>query len=219
VASLQNELPPGDRARIAEYLDDIREIERRIEKAEKQTPEDLQVPEAPVGIPDSFSEHVKLMFDLQVLAFKAEITRISTLMFARDTSTTVFAESGIREGFHSCSHHSNIRPNMDKFVQINRYHATMLAYFLDKLRKSPDGDGTLLDHSMILYGSSMSNSNQHDHDPLPVLLAGGASGRLQGGRHLKFAPHTTMSNLLLAMLDKLGIQADKFGDSTEKLGI
>jgi hypothetical protein len=219
VASLQNELPPGDRTRIAEYLDDIREIERRIEKAEKQTPEDLQVPEAPVGIPDSFSEHVKLMFDLQVLAFKAEITRISTLMFARDTSTTVFAESGIREGFHSCSHHSNIRPNMDKFAQINRYHATMLAYFLDKLRKSPDGDGTLLDHSMILYGSSMSNSNQHDHDPLPVLLAGGASARLQGGRHLKFAPHTTMSNLLLAMLDKLGIQSDKFGDSTEKLEI
>jgi hypothetical protein len=170
-------------------------------------------------VPDNFSEHLKLMFDLQVLAYKAEITRISTLMFARETSTTVFAESGIREGFHSCSHHSNIRGNMDKFALINNYHAKQLAYFLDKLQKTPDGDGTLLDHSMILYGSSMSNSNQHDHDPLPVLLAGGAAGQLKGGRHLRFAPHTTMSNLLVAMLDKLGIQQENFGDSTAKLEI
>jgi hypothetical protein len=219
VSSLNLELPASDRARLSEYLDDIREIERRIQKAEKQTPADLAVPDAPVGIPDSFSEHVKLMFDLQVLAFKAEITRISTLMFARDTSTVVYPESGVRTGFHSTSHHSNIRANMDQFALINRYHATMLAYFLDKLRKTPDGDGTLLDHSMILYGSSMSNSNQHDHDPLPVVLAGGASGQLEGGRHLKFAPHTTMSNLLLAMMDKLGVQMEKFGDSNAKLDI
>jgi hypothetical protein len=220
VAALQGKLPAADRARVSEYLDDIREIERRIDKASKQSAEkSLDVPEAPVGIPDSFSEHVKLMFDLQVLAFKADITRISTLMFARDTSTVVYPESGVRQGFHSCSHHSNIRSNMDTFSQINRYHATMLAYYLDKLKKTPDGDGTLLDHAMILYGSSMSNSNQHDHDPLPVILAGGAAGRLQGGRHLKFAQHTTMSNLLLAMLDKLGIPQEKFGDSSAKLEI
>jgi hypothetical protein len=219
VASLNSELPPSDRARIAEYLDDIREIERRIKKAENQTSKDLEVPEAPVGIPDSFSEHVKLMFDMQVLAYKAEITRVSTLMFARDASTVVYPESGIRKGFHSTSHHSNIRANMDEFAQINNYHAKMLAYLLDRLKKTPDGDGTLLDHSMILYGSSMSNSNQHDHDPLPILLAGGASGQLKGGRHLKYAPHTPMSNLLLTMLNKLGIPADKHGDSTGKLEV
>jgi hypothetical protein len=219
VASLNAELPPSDRARIAEYLDDIREIERRIKKAENQTSKDLEVPEAPVGIPDSFTEHVKLMFDMQVLAYKAEITRVSTLMFARDASTVVYPESGIRKGFHSTSHHSNIRANMDEFAQINNYHAKMLAYLLDRLKKTPDGDGTLLDHSMILYGSSMSNSNQHDHDPLPIVLAGGASGQLKGGRHLKYAPHTPMSNLLLTMLNKLGIPADKHGDSTGKLDV
>jgi hypothetical protein len=132
----------------------------------------------------------------------------------------VYPESGVRTGFHSTSHHSNIRANMDQFALINTYHAKMLAYFLEKLSKTPDGDGTLLDHSMILYGSSMSNSNQHDHDPLPMILAGGASGQLKGGRHLKFAPHTTMSNLLLAMTDKLGIpDVQKFGDSTGKLEI
>jgi hypothetical protein len=219
VTSLNRDLPAADRVRLSEYLDDIREIERRIQKAENQTPANLEVPEAPVGIPDSFSEHVKIMFDLQALAYKAEITRVSTLMFARDTSTAVYPESGVRSGFHSTSHHSNIRQNMDQFALINAYHAKMLAYFLDKLRKTPDGDGTLLDHSMILYGSAMSNSNQHDHDPLPVILAGGACGQLQGGRHLRYPAHTPMSNLLLSMLDKLGIQQDRFGDSTGKLEI
>ena len=219
VASLQKQLPAADRTRLNEYLDDIREVERQIQKAAATSAADLNVPEAPVGIPDSFTEHVKLMFDLQVLAYKAEITRISTLMFARDTSTVVYADSGVREGFHSTSHHSNIRANMDKFAAINQYHVKMLAYFLEKLKASPDGDGTLLDHSLILYGSSMSDGNQHNHDPLPVVLAGGASGQLKGGRHLRFAKHTTMSNLLLAMLDKLGVDEDHFGDSTAKLEI
>jgi hypothetical protein len=219
VASLQKQLPAADRARLNEYLDDIREIERQIQKAAAKTPSDLKVPEAPVGIPDSFTEHVKLMFDLQVLAYKAEITRISTLMFARDTSTVVYPDSGVREGFHSTSHHSNIRVNMDKFALINQYHAKMLAYFLEKLKATPDGDGTLLDHSLILYGSSMSDGNQHNHDPLPILLAGGASGQLKGGRHLRYAKHTTMSNLLLSTLEKLGIPLDHFGDSTGKLEI
>jgi hypothetical protein len=219
VASLNKKLPASDRARLSEYLDDVREIERQIKKASAKASADLAVPDAPVGIPDVYSEHVKLMFDLQVLAFKAEITRVATLMFARDTSTVVYPESGIREGFHSCSHHSNIRGNMDKFAQINRYHASLFAYFLDKLQKTPDGDGTLLDHSMVLYGSSMSNSNQHDHDPLPIILVGGASGQLKGGRHMKYAPHTTMSNLLLSMAEKLGVPMEKFGDSTAKLEV
>ena len=219
VASLQRELPSSDRTRLGEYLDDVREIERRIQKAENQIPADLKLPEAPVGVPESFDEHFKIMFDLQVLAFRAEITRLATLMYARDTSGAVYPQSGIRDGFHVASHHSNNRANMDKFALINKYHVEMLAYFLDKLKSTPDGDGNLLDHSMVLYGSSMSNGNQHDHDPLPIVLAGGASGQLSGGRHMTYAPHTPMSNLLLSMLDKLGIQADKHGDSTGKLEI
>jgi hypothetical protein len=219
VASLQRELPASDRTRLGEYLDDVREIERRIQKAENQIPADLKLPEAPVGVPESFDEHFKIMYDLQVLAFRAEITRVATLMYARDTSGAVYPQSGIRDGFHVASHHSNNRANMDKFALINKYHVEMLAYFLDKLKSTPDGDGNLLDHSMVLYGSSMSNGNQHDHDPLPVVLAGGASGQLNGGRHMMYAPHTPMSNLLLSMLDKLGIQADKHGDSTGKLEI
>jgi len=219
VASLQRELPASDRTRLSEYLDDVREIERRIQKAENQIPSDLKLPEAPVGVPESFDEHFKIMYDLQVLAFRAEITRVATLMYARDTSGAVYPQSGIRDGFHVASHHSNNRANMDKFALINKYHVEMLAYFLDKLKSTPDGDGNLLDHSMVLYGSSMSNGNQHDHDPLPVVLAGGASGQLNGGRHMTYAPHTPMSNLLLTMLDKLGIQAEKHGDSTGKLEI
>ena len=219
VASLQRELPASDRTRLGEYLDDVREIERRIQKAENQIPADLKLPEAPVGVPESFDEHFKIMYDLQVLAFRAEITRVATLMYARDTSGAVYPQSGIRDGFHVASHHSNNRANMDKFALINKYHVEMLAYFLDKLKSTPDGDGNLLDHSMVLYGSSMSNGNQHDHDPLPVVLAGGASGQLIGGRHMTYAPHTPMSNLLLTVLDKLGIHADKHGDSTGKLEI
>ncbi len=148
-------------------------------------------------MPESFDEHFKIMFDLQVLAFRAQITRVATMMFARDTSGAVYPQSGVREGFHVASHHANNRANMDRFALINRYHVQMLAYFLDKLKATPDGDGNLLDHSMVLYGSSMSNGNQHDHDPLPVVLAGGASGQLKGGRHMQYAPHTPMSNLLL----------------------
>jgi len=219
VATLQRDLPASDRTKLGEYLDDVREIERRIQKAENQIPVDLKLPEAPVGVPESFDEHFKIMFDLQVLAFRAEITRVASMMYARDTSGAVYPQSGIRDGFHVASHHSNNRANMDKFALINKYHVEMLAYFLDKLKSTPDGDGNLLDHSMILYGSSMSNGNQHDHDPLPILLAGGASGQLNGGRHMKYAPHTPMSNLLLSMLDKLGIQADQHGDSNAKLEI
>jgi len=219
VAALNRRLPAADRTRLREYLDDVREIERRIQKASTAVPTDVAVPDSPAGIPDSFSDHLKLMFDLQVLAYKAEITRVSTLMYARDTSTVVYADSGVRSGFHSTSHHSDVRENMDRFAQINRYHASLLGYLLEKMKATPDGDGSLLDHSMVLYGSAMSDGNKHNHDPLPVLLAGGASGQLKGGRHLRYSKHTTMSNLLLAMLDKVGVPMDNFGDSTGKLEI
>ncbi|HTA46750.1 MAG TPA: DUF1552 domain-containing protein [Bryobacteraceae bacterium] len=219
VARLQGKLDPSDRARLTEYLDDIREIERRIQRATEQSANSLDVPEAPVGIPEAFEDHIKLMYDLLTIAWRAEITRISTLMYARDTSGATFPGSGVRDGFHTASHHSNVRANMDKFALINQYHVKMLAYFLDKLQKTPDGDGNLLDHSTVLYGSSMSNGNQHDHDPLPIIVAGGAAGQLKGGRHLKFQPHTPMSNLMLALLDKHGIHQDKFGDSSGLLEI
>jgi hypothetical protein len=214
VASLQKELPAADRATLSDYLENVREIERRVQKAEQQTKTDFEIPASPVGIPETFDEHFKILFDLQVLAFRAEITRVATMMYARDTSGAVYPNSGVRDGFHVASHHSNSRANMDKFALINRYHVDLLAYFLEKLRSTPDGDGTLLDHSLVLYGSSMSNGNQHDHDPLPLILAGGASGKVQGGRHIKTAPHTPASNLLLAMLNKLGIPATSHGDST-----
>jgi hypothetical protein len=171
-----------------------------------------------VGIPEAFEDHIKLMFDLLVLAWRSETTRISSMMYARDTSGATYPASGVRDGFHGASHHSNVRANMDRFALINKYHVQMLGYFLEKLRATPDGDGNLLDHSTVLYGSSMSNGNQHDHDPLPILVAGGA-GNLKGGRHLVFPAHTPMSNLMLALMDKLGVHQDSFGDSTAPLEI
>src|SRR5215471_15096187 len=219
VARLQSKLDPSDRARITEYLDDIREIERRIQKAEQQSEAQADVPEAPVGIPEAFEDHIKLMFDLQALAYRADITRISTMMYARDTSGATYPASGVRDGFHTASHHSNVRAKMDTFAQINRYHVQMLAYFLEKLHSRPDGDGNLLDHSVVVYGSSMSNGNQHDHDPLPIVVAGGASGQLKGGRHIVTPAHTPMSNLLLALLDKFDVHQESFGDSTSKLEV
>ncbi len=219
VPSLERDLPAGDRRRLRAYLDEVREIERRVRQVDATLSRDLDRPEAPIGIPADFETHLKLLFDLQVLAYKSEITRISTLMLARENSNTVYPATGVRDGFHNASHHSNERRNMDQFAVINRYHVRMLAYFLERLQATPDGDGTLLDHSLILYGSSLSDGNEHNFDPLPVVLAGGASGQLTGGRHVRHAPHTPMSNLLLAMLHKLGAPVDAIGDSTEPLAI
>jgi hypothetical protein len=219
IASLNKELPASDRSKMSDFLDNVREVERRIQKAENQAPKDLKVPEAPVGVPEAFDDHFKIMFDLQVLAFQANITRVATMMYARDTSGAVYPQSGVRDGFHVASHHSNNRASMDKFALINRYHTGLLAYFIEKLRSTPDGEGSLLDHSLILYGSSMSNGNQHDHDPLPVVVAGGAAGAIQGNRHIVAPPHTPMSNLLLSVLGKLGVQQTSFGDSTGTIEI
>ena len=219
VPSLEKDLPAGDQRRLRDYLDEVREIERRVKQVDAQLSRNLDLPDAPSGIPAAFEDHLKLMFDLQVLAYKSEITRISTLMLARENSNAVYTATGIREGFHNASHHSNERKNMDQFAVINQYHVKMLGYFLEKLRSTPDGDGTLLDHSMILYGSSLSDGNEHNFDPLPIVLAGGASGRLRGGRHVRHAPHTPMSNLLLTMLDKMGARVDAIGDSTGRIEV
>jgi hypothetical protein len=214
---LERGLGTKDKQRISEYLENIREIERRIQKAEKQASANLSVPETPIGVPESFDEHAKLMFDLQALAYQADITRVSTFMLARDLSQRTFPQIGVPEPHHATSHHGNNPATIAKLAKINIYHVSLVAYFLAKLKATPDGDGTLLDHSMILYGSSMSNPNEHNHFPLPLLLAGGASGKLQGGRHLKFPERTPMANMLLSVLDKSGIHMDKLGDSTGML--
>jgi hypothetical protein len=214
VNALNRKIPANDRRRVEQYLNDLREIERRIERAGQQLSPDLPIPPAPTAIPTDFEEHIKLMFDLWVLAWQADITRITTLLMAKELSNSAYPKSGIRDAFHILSHHSNQRENMDKFAVLNRYHVGIFTYLLDKLQNIPDGDGSLLDHSMVLYGSAMSDGNQHNHAPLPVILAGSASGRIRGGRHIRNPKDTTMSNLLLSMLHKLNIEADHFGDST-----
>jgi hypothetical protein len=219
VASLQKDLPPGDRRRLTQYLEDVREIERRIQRAEASSRADLTLPEVPAGVPTTFQEHLKLLMDLQVIALQADITRVSTLMFARELSTAVYPETTIRDPFHNLSHHSNDRGNMDRFAQLNAYHMTKFAYLVGKLKAVPDGDGTLLDHSLVVYGSSLSDGNQHNFSPLPIVLAGGASGKVKGGRHLMFPKDTHMSNLLLAMLDTVGVPLERFGDSTGSVSI
>ena len=219
IASLQRDLPAADRRRLTQYLDDVREVERRIQRAESKVRDDADLPEVPSGVPATFQDHLKLLMDLQIIALQSEITRVSTLMFARELSGATYPETTIRDPFHNLSHHSNDRGNMDRFAQLNTYHMTKFAYFVDRLKSTPDGDGTLLDHSLVLYGSSLSDGNQHNFSPLPIVLAGTASGRLKGGRHLQFARDTHMSNLLLAMLNTLGVRADRFGDSTGMLEI
>jgi len=215
IRRLQGELGPRDRNRVADYLDTVREIERRIQLAEKQaTNPNLEVPVSPTGIPDDHEEHTRLMFDLMAIAFQADITRISTFMMAREVSYRTFPKIGISEAFHPASHHQNNPQRLEQLAKINTFHVQQVAHLLARLKATPDGDGTLLDNSLILYGSAMSNSNVHDHAPLPVLVAGGAGGRLKGGRHITYKPGTPMSNLLVTILNKAGVEQEKVGDST-----
>jgi hypothetical protein len=213
----KNGLGPRDRVRVSEYLENVREIERRIQKAEKLNTENTAMPAAPAGIPDSYEEHVRLMFDLLALAYQADISRVFTFMLARELSQRTYPQVGVNDPHHATSHHLDDPVKIEKLIKIQTYHATLFARFLEKLRSTPDGDGNLLDHSMILYGSCMSNSNLHSHSPLPTLLAGGAAGRLQGGRHLRYPDRTPMSNLLLNVLDRVDIHLDAIGDSTGRL--
>jgi hypothetical protein len=218
-ASLQRKLPASDRTRLDQYLSDVREIERRVQKTGEQLSDDLPVPAAPTGVPRDVEEHIKLMYDLQVLAWQAEITRVSTFLMCKELSGQTYPKSGVRDAFHTLSHHSNVKESIERFSVLNAYHVGLFAYFLDKLRATPDGDGTLLDHALVLYGSGMSDGNQHNHTDLPVVLAGGASGRLKGGRHLRHPKNTPMANLLVAMLDTLEIPTEKFGDSNGEVSL
>jgi hypothetical protein len=214
---LKKELGAADRARLSNYLDDIREIERRIQKVEayNRSGEPRELPGAPIGVPDSFSEHVKLMFDLQALAFASDITRVFTFKLGRDASNRVYPESGFKGAFHSSSHHGEREDRILDFAKINAYHVSMVPYFLEKLKKTPDGDGNLLDNSLIMYGSPMGDSNLHNHKRCPLFLAGRAGGQLKGGLHLRVADGTPMANVMLSVLHKLGLDdLSRFGDST-----
>jgi hypothetical protein len=219
IRGLDRTLPAVDRERMERFVTDVREIERRISQSVERVDSHVAVPAKPTGIPENVEEHIKLMYDLLALAWQTEITRISTFMVAKELSNAVYPKSGIRDSFHILSHHSNNEANKARFAVLNRYHSSLFAYFLDKLAKLPDGDGTLLDHSLILYGSGMSDGNSHNHDPLPVIVAGRAGGALQGNRHLLQKDITPMSNLLVACLDKLGCPEESFGHSTERLSI
>jgi len=214
VTKLEKKLGPSDRNRMNEYLDNIREIERRIQLAEKQHGSNLSVPATPVGVPDDHEEHSKLMMDLIALAFEAEITRVSTFMMAREVSYRTFPKIGVPEPFHSTSHHQDKPETLEKLTKINTYHVSLVNYLLEKLKSKSDGAGTLLDNSLILYGSCMSNPNVHNHGPLPIFVAGGAAGKMKGGRHVKYPDNTPAANLLLTILHKAGIHEDLIGDST-----
>jgi hypothetical protein len=216
----KQDLGPGDKARLDEYESDIREIERRLELAKKSSGEaDTNGFVAPAGVPESFDAHVKLHFDLQVLAFQADITRVSTVLFARDLTARTYPESGLNSPFHGASHHAENPANIEKYSHINQYHVKCLAYYLDKLRKVKEADGgTLLDHSLTLYGTNMGDSNQHLHYDVPHILVGGASGKLKGGRHLSYPTKTvTTGNMLLSILDLYDIHEDSIGDSDGRL--
>jgi hypothetical protein len=216
---LERQLPAGDRQRLERFVTDVREIERRIALAGQRVGTDVELPGKPSGIPDDIEQHIRLMYELMALAWQTDLTRVSTFMMAKELSNAVYPRSNVRDSFHILSHHSNSEENKARFAVLNRYHATLFAHFLEKLAAAPDGDGTLLDHSVVLYGSGMADGNSHDHDPLPVLLAGRAGGALQGNRHLVLPARTPMSNLLLALLDKLGCHEERFGDSTAALTI
>lgn len=215
VSKLQSRLGASDRARVAEYLDSVREIERRIQVAEKHSGESvIQLPDRPVGAPESYDEHAKLMFDLAALAFQADITRVFTLLLGREQTNRAYPFIGVPEAHHAISHHQNDPAKLAKAAKINTYHIELLARFAGKLQSISEGDGTVLDHSVILQGGGLSNSDQHSHIDLPLVLVGGGAGRLKGGRHLRFPKDTPMNNLHMALLEKVGVQIEKFGDGT-----
>jgi hypothetical protein len=221
VTRLQKNLGASDRQRLNTYLDDVREIERRIQRIEKYNAsgETRTLPAAPLGVPDSYEEHLRLMFDLQALAFMTDTTRISAFKMSRDVSGRVWPESGVKTPFHPCSHHGENPARIAEFAKLNRYHVGLIPYFLQKLKNTPDGDGNLLDHSLVLYGSPMGDSNVHNHKRVPIFLAGHANGTVKGNLHVRMKDGTPMANVLLTILHKLGVDVETFGDSTGEIAI
>jgi hypothetical protein len=216
-AALQRTLGPADRAMLDDYLETVREIERRIQKIEKQDLSKLQLPQVPVGIPDSFNDHLNLMFDMAALAYQANLTRIVNFMMAAEVSGQTYNHVGVPDAFHPLSHHANDPAKKERLVRIQRYHTEQFAKFLTKLAAMPDGEGSMLDHAIILYGSNMSNSDRHNQYPLPTAVIGGGCGKLKGGQHLRYPEHTPLANVHLTLLDRAGVPIDSIGDSTQKL--
>ena len=218
IGRLQRKLGPGDRTKVSQYLDTVREVERRIQKAEAATA-DSHLPDLdrPLGVPAAYADHARLMFDLQVLALQGDVTRVITFQLARETSTRSYPEIGISEGHHPLTHNNGNAEMLAKVAKINAFHVSLFAYFLEKLKATPDGDGSLLDHSLYLYGSGMCNADKHDHVNLPILVAGGGAGKLKGGRHIRYAEPTPLANLHLTLLDKVGVRLDSFADSKGKV--
>jgi hypothetical protein len=218
ISRLQRKLGPADRTRVSEYLDTVREVERRIQKAEATTA-DSQLPDLdrPVGVPAAYADHARLMFDLQVLALQGDVTRVITFQLARETSTRTYPEIGVPEAHHPLTHNGGDPEMLAKVARINAFHVSLFAYFLEKLKSTPEGNGTLLDHSVYLYGSGMGNPDVHDHVNLPILVAGGGAGRLKGGRHIRYAEPTPLANLHLTLLDMVGVRLDSFADSQGKV--
>jgi hypothetical protein len=224
IARLTNRLGASDRARLSDYLEDVREIERRIEKTERHNAEkeksQAELPNAPIGVPDSWVEHVRLMFDLQILAFTTDVTRVSAFKMSRDVSSRVFTESGVKTPFHSLSHHQDRPDRLAEFAKLNEFHVDQVAYFIDRLKNTSDGDGSLLDHSIVLYGSPMGDGSVHNHLRVPVFLAGHGNGQLEGNLHVLCEDGTPMANVLLTLLHRLGVDdIDTFGDSNGEVAI
>ena len=218
LSRLKRNLGPADRSKVDDYLQAVREVERRIQKAEADT-KDHVLPDLdrPAGVPAAYADHAKLMFELQILAFQGDITRVTTFQLARETSNRTYPEIGVSDPHHPLSHHGNDPDKIAKMSKINAFHVSLFADFLQKMKATADGDGTLLDNALFLYGSGMGNPNAHDHHNLPVIVAGGAAGGMKGGRHIRFEKPTPLANVHLTLLDKAGVKLDAFGDSTGKI--
>ena len=219
VADLQQGIGPEDRHKIGQYLDAVRDVERRIQKAEEQSARELPLVQQPAGIPATFEEHMRLMFDLQLLAYQPDLTRVASFMVGREISGRTYNEIGIPDAHHPLSHHLDDPVKIGIMSKINTYHVVLFAEFVEKMRATPDGDGSLLDHSLLLYGAGMSNSNAHAPINLPIMLVGGAGGGLEGGRHITYPEDTPMANLLMAIMDSLGVPMDQVGDSNGMLDV
>jgi hypothetical protein len=216
-AELQKSLGARDRVVVADYLESVREIERRVEKMEARDLSHLKLPDAPAGPPAQFDPHINLMFDLVALAYQANLTRVFTFMMAAEVSNLTYNQVGVPDAFHPISHHQNDKTKIDKLVKIQTYHTEIMAKFAAKLAALPDGDGSMLDHAILLYGSNMSNSNAHNHYPLPSAIIGGANGKIKGNQHLKYPDQTPLSNLLLTIVQRAGMPVEKVGDDGTKV--
>jgi hypothetical protein len=214
VRELQQTLGASDSRKVSDYLESLRDVERRIQKAEEQSTKEIPDVQKPAGVPDGFQPHVELLYDLQLLAYQSDLTRVITFMYGREQTGRPYPQIGIPEPHHPLTHHQNDAEKMRKCTMIQTYHVRLFASYLEKLRATPDGDGTLLDNLVLLYGGGISNSDRHTHGPLPTLLLGGGAGTLKGGRHLVYPEDTPLTNLQLTLLDKMGVPVERLGDST-----